>query len=125
MIEIHAQRAPGVSSIVFHIMMFAGYNQRAVMERPLGYSTLQRNLLFSRHGTNCSSPFYHLEISLTLVLSWFCLGWPARFICGTQPAMPSVSYGRQVSANDCLRIRMLRASLADVAGTTKSRKYVF
>ena len=57
MIEIQAQRAPEVSSIVFHIMMFAGYNQRAVMERPLGYSALQRNLLFSRHGTNCSSPF--------------------------------------------------------------------
>ena len=93
MIEIHAQRAPEVSSIVFHIMMFAGYNQRAVMERPLGYSALQRNLLFSRHGTNCSSPFYHLEISLTLVLSWFCLGWPARFIFGTQPAMPSVTLG--------------------------------
>ena len=28
-------------------------------------------LLFSRHGTNCSSPFYHLEISIILVYSGF------------------------------------------------------
>ena len=38
-------------------------------------------------------PFYHLEMPLTLGLSWFCLGWPAVvFIFGTQPAMPSDSY---------------------------------
>ena len=34
-------------------------------------------------------PFYHLEMSFTLVLSWFCLGWPAVVLYGTQPAMPS------------------------------------
>ena len=92
MIEIYAQRAPEVSSIVFLILIFAGYNQRAIKNGRWIYC-VETQPSYSNSMEQIVPPFYNPEMSFTLVLSWFCLGWPAVVLYGAQPAMTSDSYG--------------------------------
>ena len=112
-------------SIIIPILTFAGYiHQRTEMTKAVGicYVATQRAVLTA--WNKLFLPFYQsFEIYITLVYPGFAwAGLRGLYLIPTWQCAATVI--GTVSAHDCFRIRMLRASPADVAGTTKSRKHV-
>ena len=78
MIEVFAQRAPEVSSIILPVLTFAGsIYQRTVMTTAVGLYCVVTQPAVLTAWNRLFLPFLSSRDISYPVLSWFYLGWPA------------------------------------------------